>query len=261
MISGPLRWMKCTRLSAATARASNVFPVPGGPYSRTPLGARIPNCSKIRECFRGNSMISRTRATSRSRPPISSYDTAGARAIVWSPSTIRMSVRLPMTTGPEGIVRMTWKFTALANVGTRTTQPAITGTSTRSSSIRSGAMVAGAAPIHNGDSRTATAWAGSTGGAVVNGRDRALLLQSRAAIAATGAVNLDHAFVAVAGNFGARDSNRAAADLENVTRFRFHPRKIGWRQAGEGVADILDARFRYAEFQAGRWRRWKRIGD
>ena len=42
-----------------------------------------------------------------------------------SPSTMRMSVRFPITTGPEGIVRTTWKFTALANVGTRTTQPAM----------------------------------------------------------------------------------------------------------------------------------------
>jgi len=68
-----------------------------------------------------------------------------------------MSVRFPITTGPEGIVRTTWKFTALAKVGTRTTQPAMTGTPSRSSSIRSGAMVAGAAPTHNGDRRTATA--------------------------------------------------------------------------------------------------------
>ena len=33
-----------------------------------------------------------------------------------------------MTTGPEGIVRTTWKFTAFAKVGTRTTQPVTTGT-------------------------------------------------------------------------------------------------------------------------------------
>src|SRR2546425_1027437 len=79
MISGPLRWMKCTRLSAATARASSVLPVPGGPYNNTPLGARMPRRSKMRECFSGSSTISRTRATSRSRPPMSSYETAGAR--------------------------------------------------------------------------------------------------------------------------------------------------------------------------------------
>ena len=72
---------------------------------------------------------------------------------------MRMSVRGLMTTGPAGIVRTTWKLTALANVGTRTTQPVITGTPARSSSIRSGAMMAGAAPTHSGVNRTATACA------------------------------------------------------------------------------------------------------
>ena len=33
---------------------------------------------------------------------------------IWAPSTSRMSVRFPITTGPEGIVRTTWKFTAFA---------------------------------------------------------------------------------------------------------------------------------------------------
>ena len=44
---------------------------------------------------------------SRSSPPMSSYDTAGARAPVCSPSTTRMSVRFPMMTAPDGIVRTT----------------------------------------------------------------------------------------------------------------------------------------------------------
>src|ERR1700685_170717 len=54
--------MKCTRLSAATARASRVLPVPGGPYKSTPFGARIPSRSKIREYFSGSSTISPNRA-------------------------------------------------------------------------------------------------------------------------------------------------------------------------------------------------------
>src|SRR6202035_2519630 len=90
------------------------------------------------------------------------YETAGARTVVCSPSTTRMSVRLPITTGPGGIVRTTWKFTALAKVGTRTTQPATTGTPSRSSSICWGAITAGAEPTHNGENRTATAWSYST---------------------------------------------------------------------------------------------------
>ena len=106
-------------------------------------------------------------------------------------------MRFPITTGPEGIVRTTWKLTALANVGTRTTQPAITGTPTRSSSIRSGAMIAGAAPTHK--------WrqANSHRLLVLDRSDRHLLLQSRAAIAAARAIDLDHAFETVVGNLGA----------------------------------------------------------
>ena len=60
-------------------------------------------------------------------------------------------------------MRTTWKFTAFAKVGTRTTLPAITGTPTKSSNMRSGAIVAGAAPTHNGDKRTATACSCSIG--------------------------------------------------------------------------------------------------
>ena len=63
-------------------------------------------------------------------------------------------------------MRTTWKFTAFANVGTRTTAPATTGTPSKSSSIRSGAMIAGAAPTHKGAKRTETAWACSTGATV-----------------------------------------------------------------------------------------------
>ena len=70
-----------------------------------------------------------------------------------------------MTTGPAGIVRTTWKFTALAKVGTRIADPVMTGTPSRSSSMRSGAMIAGAAPTHSGVNRTATACAASTGAA------------------------------------------------------------------------------------------------
>src|SRR5579871_4768280 len=77
-----------------------------------------------------------------------------------------MSVFRPIITGPEGIVRTTWKLTALANVGTRTIEPCSTGTPVRSSTILSGAIIAGAAPTHIGESRTATACECSTGATV-----------------------------------------------------------------------------------------------
>ena len=49
---------------------------------------------------------------------------------------------------------------------TRTTQPVTTGTPCKSPSMRSGAMIAGAAPAHNGEKRTDTAWADSMGATV-----------------------------------------------------------------------------------------------
>ena len=42
----------------ATARASRVFPVPGGPYSSTPFGCEIPRLSKISGCLIGSSITS-----------------------------------------------------------------------------------------------------------------------------------------------------------------------------------------------------------
>lgn len=47
----------------AIALASKVFPVPGGPYKRTPLGYAIPKLSNISGCFIGNSMTSFTSLT------------------------------------------------------------------------------------------------------------------------------------------------------------------------------------------------------
>ncbi len=149
-------------------------------------------------------------------------------------------------------MRTTWKFTALANVGTRTTPPAITGTPTKSSSMRSGAIVAGAAPTHNGDKRTATACSCSTR------RHRHLFLQSRAAIAAAGAVNLDHAFESIVGKLCAPYRDCAAGDLQHVARSRAQPLQVGWRQPRNRVADVFHTRLRHAQCQR---RRRRRFGD
>ena len=72
MISGPLIAMKWESLSLATAFASNVFPVPGGPCIRTPFGGAIPNFSKSSGLLRGISIISLTFLTSSFKPPMSS---------------------------------------------------------------------------------------------------------------------------------------------------------------------------------------------
>ena len=44
MISGPLMTVMWAPISLAMARPIIVFPVPGGPYRRTPLGGGIPVC-------------------------------------------------------------------------------------------------------------------------------------------------------------------------------------------------------------------------
>src|SRR5438445_437527 len=56
--------------SPATARASNVFPVPGGPTRRTPLGMRPPNRWYLSGCFR-ESTISTSSALASSTPATS----------------------------------------------------------------------------------------------------------------------------------------------------------------------------------------------
>ena len=73
-----------------------------------------------------------------------------------------------------------------------------------------------------------------------DGRHRNLLLQSRAAIAAAGAVDLNHALVTFVGNFGARDPDGTAGDLQHVASLRTHAPQVGWRQSRDGVTDILD---------------------
>ena len=72
IISGPLINMKWASLSLATALASNVLPVPGGPCINTPFGGAIPNFSNNSGLLRGISIISLTFLTSSLRPPISS---------------------------------------------------------------------------------------------------------------------------------------------------------------------------------------------
>ena len=101
--------------------------------------------------------------------------------------------------------------------------------------------MAGAAPTHNGEKRTATACCG------LDWRDRHLLLQPCAAVAAAGAVDLDHAFVPFVRKLGAGDGDGAAGDLQHVAGPGVHAPQIGWRQPRNGVADVLDTRFRNAQ--------------
>lgn len=55
--SGPAAWKNGTPASPATALANNVFPVPGGPTSNTPLGNFAPSAINFSGFFK-NSTIS-----------------------------------------------------------------------------------------------------------------------------------------------------------------------------------------------------------
>ena len=59
-------------VSFATALAINVFPDPGGPYNKTPLGGLTPNVLNNYGCLSGNSIISLIYAIYFLQPPTSS---------------------------------------------------------------------------------------------------------------------------------------------------------------------------------------------
>jgi hypothetical protein len=65
-----------TPASPAVARASSVLPVPGGPYSSTPLGMRAPSAWNFFG-FSRNSLISCSSSTASSAPATSLYSTLG----------------------------------------------------------------------------------------------------------------------------------------------------------------------------------------
>ena len=67
---------KGTPASPATARASSVFPVPGGPYRSTPLGMRAPSAWNFFG-FSRNSLISCSSSTASSAPATSLNVTFG----------------------------------------------------------------------------------------------------------------------------------------------------------------------------------------
>mmetsp|Transcript_37393 Transcript_37393/g.86370 ORF Transcript_37393/g.86370 Transcript_37393/m.86370 type:complete len:331 (-) Transcript_37393:235-1227(-) len=80
MISGPFIRKKNAPVSLATARAISVLPLPGGPYSRTPLGGFTPNVLKRVGCLNGSSIISRICPIAFLQPPMSSYPTSSNRS-------------------------------------------------------------------------------------------------------------------------------------------------------------------------------------
>ena len=73
----PSTRMNVASVRFATARADSVLPVPGGPYSNTPLGGSMPRSVKRSGCRRGVSTTSRSSFSASAQPPTSSYVTSG----------------------------------------------------------------------------------------------------------------------------------------------------------------------------------------
>ena len=67
--SEPETRMNVQSVWCATARASSVLPVPGGPYMSTPLGCAIPRDSKSSGCLMGSSITSLISLICLSQPP------------------------------------------------------------------------------------------------------------------------------------------------------------------------------------------------
>mmetsp|Transcript_18578 Transcript_18578/g.53054 ORF Transcript_18578/g.53054 Transcript_18578/m.53054 type:complete len:233 (+) Transcript_18578:568-1266(+) len=74
---GPASLRKMALVWFAHARASNVFPVPGGPCSRTPLGGRMPMVSNMSLCVMGSTTASISSWICWSAPPMSEYSSVG----------------------------------------------------------------------------------------------------------------------------------------------------------------------------------------
>ena len=93
-----------TPASPATARASRVLPVPGGPKSSTPLGMRAPSCWNFLG-FSRNSLISCSSSTASSTPATSLNVTLGGSTLT------RLALLLPklMTLVPPPCMRRIMK--------------------------------------------------------------------------------------------------------------------------------------------------------
>ena len=73
----PMTRMKHASVLFATALAESVFPVPGGPKSKIPLGGSIPRVTNFSGWRRGNSTTSLSFSSASLQPPTSLYVTSG----------------------------------------------------------------------------------------------------------------------------------------------------------------------------------------
>mmetsp|Transcript_18411 Transcript_18411/g.58528 ORF Transcript_18411/g.58528 Transcript_18411/m.58528 type:complete len:201 (-) Transcript_18411:215-817(-) len=98
--SGPLTLRKCTRHSVATALASSVLPVPGGPKRRTPLRTFSP--AKRWPCESGSVMQFMISSFAPCRPPMSAHCTLDARVTATFVPPWRRCTAFSMRSTSEG---------------------------------------------------------------------------------------------------------------------------------------------------------------
>ena len=151
-------------------------------------------------------------------------------------------MRWPITTGPAGIVRTTWKFTALANVGTRTAQPVIDRHAEQifEHAVGRDDRRRGARPQRREADRDGLGVTRPASPTPAPATPR------RSCCAAVPSIWITPSRPVV-GQLGARDGHRAAGDLQDVAGPGADAREIGRRQPRDGMPDVLDARFRDAQ--------------
>ncbi len=122
MISGPLIGYMFASDSLAITFASNVFPHPGGPYSKIPLCGSIPSLENNSGCLNGNSTISLIALVFSFNPPTSSYVTLTFLSIDVSVEIFNSVVR-SISIIPLGDVFVILKSIEFPNIITEISSP------------------------------------------------------------------------------------------------------------------------------------------
>mmetsp|Transcript_724 Transcript_724/g.1534 ORF Transcript_724/g.1534 Transcript_724/m.1534 type:complete len:387 (+) Transcript_724:1414-2574(+) len=115
IISGPLMMTTCAPVSSTKAFASRVFPHPGGPCNKTPLGVGTPAVVQSSGNRRGISINSRISVVALSSPPTESYPAPTNGRGVLPPTTATVSpVNSPATAPSSSSAPSSSDFSGLA---------------------------------------------------------------------------------------------------------------------------------------------------
>mmetsp|Transcript_26314 Transcript_26314/g.84979 ORF Transcript_26314/g.84979 Transcript_26314/m.84979 type:complete len:231 (-) Transcript_26314:1216-1908(-) len=121
--SGPLTARKDVCASAASALAASVLEQPGGPYSKTPRGGRIPSRAKAGPWRSGHTTASTSACLSSGCPPMSAQETLETCRVSPRSAVGRMSGSAASRSSSPGL-RAQPLFPASATPWPRVRQPA-----------------------------------------------------------------------------------------------------------------------------------------